>query len=114
VKYMLLIFANPEVREAFAEGEMEAIMAEAGSIMDELKASGEWAGGMGLGDAARTVRVRDGVPAVTDGPYLEAKEYLAGVCLFDCESEQRALELAARWPDARYTAVELRPIVGEA
>jgi len=35
------------------------------------------------------------------------------VCLFDCESEARALEIAARWPDARHTGVELRAIVGE-
>jgi hypothetical protein len=116
VKYMLLIYANPAVTEAFAEGELEGLMQEAGAIMDELSTSGEWVAGQALAPPARskTVRVRGGAPAITDGPYLEAKEYLAGVCLFDCESEERALEIAARWPDARHTGVELRLVVGEA
>jgi hypothetical protein len=116
VKYMLLIYANPAVTESLAEGELDVLMREAGSIMEELRTSGEWVAGQGLAEPARTrtVRVRGGAPAITDGPYLEAKEYLAGVCLFDCASEERALEVAARWPDARYTGVELRPVVGEA
>jgi hypothetical protein len=115
VKYMLLIYANPAVTEAFAEGELEGLMQEAGAIMEELRSSGEWVGGQALAppERTRTVRVRAGAPAVTDGPYLEAKEFLAGVCLFDVESEERAEEIAARWPDARYTGVELRPVVGE-
>ncbi|WP_233507333.1 YciI family protein [Spongiactinospora gelatinilytica] len=52
----------------------------------------EWIGGEALADPfnSRTVRVRDGVPAVTDGPYLEAKEHLAGYCLVECESLERA------------------------
>ena len=55
--------------------------------------------------------MRDGVPAITDGPFLEAKEQLAGICLFDCETLERATDIAARWPDARHWAVELRPLM---
>jgi hypothetical protein len=115
MKYMLLIYANPAVTEAMAEDELQRLMQDAGAIMDELSSSGEWVAGQALAppDQTKTVRPRGGAPAVTDGPYLEAKEYLAGVCLFDCESEARALEIAARWPDARHTGVELRAIVGE-
>jgi hypothetical protein len=51
------------------------------------------------------------IPAITDGPFAEAKEHLAGYCLFDCETEERALEIAARWPDARAIGVELRPLM---
>ena len=113
MKYMLMIFSNPALIETFGEGELDTVMAEVGEIMAELRESGEWVGGEALADVSqsKTVRVRDGVPAVTDGPYLEAKEHLAGYCLFDCDTEERALELAARWPDARYTAVELRPVM---
>jgi hypothetical protein len=50
---------------------------------------------------------------VTDGPYLEAKEYVAGYYLLDCESRERAVELAARIPDAKYTAIEVRPLMTE-
>jgi hypothetical protein len=80
VKYMLLIYHNPHTLEALSEGELNALMNEAGTIMNELIESGEWVSGHGLADPSksRAVRVRDGVPAVTDGPYLEAKEYVAG------------------------------------
>ncbi len=50
---------------------------------------------------------------MTDGPYLEVKEYLAGFCLVECGSAQRAGELAAQISDARYTAIEVRPLVEE-
>jgi hypothetical protein len=58
-----------------------------------------------------TVRVRGGVPAVTDGPYVEAKEFLAGFYVVDCEGVERANALAAQIPDAQYTAVEVRPVM---
>ena len=82
-------------------------------LIDELTASGEWVGGEGLADVsqAKVVRVRDGVPAVTDGPYLEAKEHLAGYCMIDCDSLERALEVAANWPDARWMGIELRAVM---
>ena len=70
----------------------------------------------GLADQAQAqgVRVRDGAPVVTDGPYIEAKEYLASFTLVDCETEERALEIAARDPAARFGQVELWPILHEA
>jgi hypothetical protein len=51
------------------------------------------------------------VPVVTDGPYLEAKEFLAGYYLVDCESRERAIELAAMIPDAAFNAMEVRPVM---
>jgi hypothetical protein len=55
--------------------------------------------------------VRDDVPTVTDGPYVEAKEFLAGYYVVDTETRQRACDLAALIPDARLTAIEVRPLV---
>jgi hypothetical protein len=112
VKYMLLIFSNPD-NPHFTGDELDAVGAEVEALMGELVASGEWIGGEGLADPAqaKTVKVRDGSPAITDGPFAEAKEHLAGYCLFDCETEERALEIAARWPDARTIGVELRPLM---
>lgn len=49
---------------------------------------------------------------MTDGPFSEAKEQLAGVCVFDVDTPERAIEIAQRWPDARYWGVELREIRG--
>ena len=59
------------------------------------------------------VRVRAGAPAVTDGPYLEAKEYLGGYYLVECENRERAPELAALIPDAGVDGlgIEVRPVV---
>jgi hypothetical protein len=116
MKYMLLIYQNPASFEALSEEERNAVFGEVDAIMKELTESGEWVGGQGLADPSntKTVKVRDGVPAVTDGPYLEAKEHLVGYCLFECESIERATEIATRWPDARYWAVEVRPLMDAA
>jgi hypothetical protein len=91
-------------------------MVEADAIVKELTESGEWVGGEALTDPSnsRTVRVQGGVPVVTDGPFAEAKEHLAGYCVIDCESPERAIGVAARWPDARLVGVELRPIMDQA
>ena len=113
MKYMLLIYQNPANWSELSEPDRDQAIGEAQSIIGQLTESGEWVGGEALApvDRTRTVRVRGGVPAVTDGPFLEAKEHLVGYCLIDCASEQRALDIAARWPDARCWAVELRPLL---
>ncbi|MEV0584311.1 YciI family protein [Nonomuraea sp. NPDC050310] len=110
---MLMIYTNAAARQAM-EPDIDRIMAEVEALMKELESTGEWVGGMALDDVARTVRVSGGLPAVTDGPFLETKEVLAGVSIVDCASLERATEIAARWPDARYCAMEVRPVVGEA
>jgi hypothetical protein len=113
VKYMLLIYQNPAAWQTLNEEERTSVMNEAGDLWKELSDSGEWVGGEALADVSttKTVRVRGGVPAVTDGPYIEAKEYLAGYLLVECENEERAIAIAARWPDARYWAMEVRPLM---
>lgn len=113
MKYILLIYNNPANMEALSEAERNAIFGEVDAIMQELTESGEWIGGAGLANPllARTVRVRNGTPVVTDGPFAEAKEQLAGYCIIECESIERATEIAARWPDARYGTMEVRPLM---
>lgn len=116
MKYMLLIYHNPAGFEALSEEERNAVMGDVDTIVNELTESGELIGGEGLADPSntKTVKVRDGVPAITDGPYLEAKEHLVGYCLLECESGERAIDIATRWPDARYWAVEVRPLMHQA
>ena len=60
---------------------------------------------------AKTIRLQRGVHAVADGPYIETKEELAGYLVVDCASPERAAEIAAAIPDARFAAVEVRPIM---
>ena len=116
MKYMLLIYGNEQafgsvVAEAFAE-----IVRETDALNQELFESGELVGAYGVADAAasKVVLVTDGPPAVTDGPYAEAKEYLGSFTIVDCDSLDRALEIAAMNPAARYVGVEVKPLLMEA
>jgi hypothetical protein len=116
MKYMLMIYGNEELWSSFPEEELERVVAETNALQAELKASGEFVCAYGVGDQvlAKTVTVAGGVPAVTDGPYLEAKEYLGSFDIVDVDSLDRALEIAARVPFARHGEVEVRPLMHEA
>jgi hypothetical protein len=115
MKYVVLIFNNPGAFEALSDADRDAMMTEADAFLSEFQATGELLGGSALADVstARTVRVSGGVPAVTDGPFAEAKEYLAGYYTLDCESIERACEIASKDPAARLWGVEVRPIMDE-
>ena len=113
MKYMLLIYDNPDTRELLFGPEGAELAAEVDALIKELTESGELVGGEALADPSnsRTVRVRDGVPAVTDGPLAEAKEHFAGYLMVECEDVERATEIALRWPNARLAAMEVRPVM---
>ena len=114
MKYMLLIYNNREALEALPEDELQTVFADVDRLMTELRESGEWVGGAGLAapTQAKTVRVRDGAVATTDGPFAESKEQFAGYSIVDVESEERAVEIAAAWPDAKYWTMEVRAVMG--
>ncbi|MFI5954641.1 YciI family protein [Cryptosporangium sp. NPDC051539] len=116
MKYLLLITMNPETFEALSEEEKQAVFAGHGELMEELQTTGELLGSVALAApaASATVRVRGGAVDVTDGPYLESKEYLAGYYAVDCETMDRAIELAAKIPDAAFSAIEVRPVMNDA
>ncbi|MDN5860516.1 MAG: YciI family protein [Pseudonocardia sp.] len=114
---MLMIWSNPENWAALSPAEQDALagdaLAEHAAIDEALLDSGELVVSAALADpvTTRTVRVRDGMLASTDGPYAEAKEHLVGYYLVDCASLQRATEIAGRIPDARWERVEIRPVM---
>ena len=60
-------------------------------------------------DDATTVRVRAGELLVTDGPYTESREWIAGFDILDCDDLDEAIEIAAKHPMARFGRIELRP-----
>jgi hypothetical protein len=116
MKYLMLIYGNQEKWSSIpAEAWPEAI-AKQDAFNARYRATGELLGAYGLADAAmaRLVRRENGVPAVTDGPYLEAKEYIASFYLLDVENEERALQIAADMPWADQEPVELWPVLHEA
>ena len=113
MKYLLMIYMNPTIFEGLSEDEQQAIMDAHQDFQKPIRASGELVGFAALADpsASATVRVREGVAAVTDGPDGEAKEFLAGYYVVSCETPERAHELAALLPDAELTAIEVRPVM---
>ena len=66
-----------------------------------------------LPQTAATVRVRDGETLVTDGPFVEAKEFIAGFDLLDCADLDEAIEVAAKAPVSWFKTIEIRPFAGE-
>jgi hypothetical protein len=116
MKYMLLIYGNQELWESYQQDDFERVVEETNELQAELRASGEFIGAYGVADQemAKTVHLEHGTPVVTDGPYIEAKEYLGSFDIIDCDSLERALEIAARVPFARVGKVEVRPLMHEA
>lgn len=115
MKYLLIMHMNPQVWDGLTEEQRNEVMNGHEGFMKAIQESGEMISTQALADPANSavVRVRGGVPVVTDGPYLEAKEYLAGYYLVDCESRERAIELAAMIPDAGVDGmgIEVRPVM---
>ena len=109
MKYMLLIHTDPS---AFDPANADAIHGEYFAFTQEILASGEMLSGDALqaSETATTVRVRSGKTSSTDGPYAETKEVLGGYYIVDVKDLDRALELAAKIPDARTGSIEVRPV----
>ena len=109
MKYLALIYTDESRWDALAEDERSAIYAR-------YRAFGESAGDKILGGAelrenatATTVRIREGETVVTDGPFVETKEALGGFYVFDCDTIDEAVALAAQIPSAETGAIEVRP-----
>lgn len=113
MKYMIMMFGDQattvEVRSAEWIRNMNELMTK---IDDELREAGELVEGHGLADPAqaRTIRLRDGIPVATDGPFAESKESLAGYWVVDV-SEERAIEIASRCVAGTGEPVEVREVM---
>ncbi|MET8245709.1 YciI family protein [Streptomyces sp. NPDC005202] len=84
---------------AWSEQELQAMYAYMGAINDDLSETGELVDGQGLAEPAQTRLVglgEDGRMVITDGPYGETKEVLAGYWVLECESLERVTEIAER------------------
>ncbi|HEY7487982.1 MAG TPA: YciI family protein [Streptosporangiaceae bacterium] len=109
---MLLIYGNHASWDGWTPEEYDTIVRTHVELQKELVESGEFVGAKGLTTlGAKTVRVEGGVPAVTDGPFTEAKEYLAGYYILDCESIDRVTEIAAGLWEAKSSPIEIRQFI---
>ena len=117
MKYVILIYSNPTSRklwESFSDAERAEGFRAYAALDEDLAASGELVVSEALADpsTATRVAVREGRTITTDGPFAEAKELLAGFYLVDCDSHERAVEIAARVPGmAELGLVEVRPVL---
>jgi hypothetical protein len=110
VKYLALIYGDESRWEALPDDARSAMYARYREFGEAARAKGQFVDGNELAptSTATTVRVRDGETLVTDGPFVETKEALGGYYLFECDSLDEAVDLAARIPSAEYGAVEVR------
>jgi hypothetical protein len=107
VKYLVMIYSNPASRAAwkgFSDESKAAGLRVYAELMEELVGSGELVVSEALADPAHGRR-----PFPGDGPFAEVKEHLAGFFLLECAGMDRAMEIAARFPEAPYGLVEVRP-----
>jgi hypothetical protein len=113
---MILIQSNPHFVErwqALPKEQRERFGSDHLALAAELAESGELVVSEGLADPAlaKRITVAGDQTMVSDGPFAEAKEHLAGFLLVDCDGEDRALAIAARVPDAVWGLVEVRPVL---
>ena len=117
MKYLMLIYGNDEKWASFSAEDWPEAIAKQDAFNKKYAGTGELIGAYGLASEAQAKLVRrdraTGLPAVTDGPYQETKEYIASFYLLDVPSEERALEIAADMPFADQEPVELWPVPHE-
>ena len=116
MKYLILIQSNPRslaAWDAMSDEERTAFGRDHLRLSEEMADAGVHVASEGLADPglARWVSVREGRTIASDGPYAEVKEHLAGFYLIDCRSLDEAVTWAAKVPDAKYTEVEVRPVL---
>src|SRR5215475_3029184 len=112
MKYMLMICRDEPVWDKLSLSERQKIYADTVKLSEELTSRGQYLGGFPLhtSSSATSVRVRNGKPLVTDGPFAETREQLGGYMLIDVKDLDEALAIAARAPLAATGAVEIRPV----
>lgn len=113
MQFMLMCCIEEARWLALSEPEREAVMADYRSWITGLQRTGQHRASEKLASspAARTLRVRDGRPVVTDGPFAETKEQLGGFHIVDCGDVDEALTIACRIPTLRVGGtIEVRPL----
>jgi hypothetical protein len=113
MKFLALIFNDEHLYQDASPADIAATFEAHGAFSQAATEAGVYVGGEGLQPiaTATTVRVRDDERMLTDGPYAETKEQLGGYYLLECKDLDEALEWAARIPEAKTGAIEVRPIM---
>ena len=110
MKYMLLVYTD---EASWTEAERKDCYGESTQLCQELAERGQYIAANPLQSvaAATSVRVRNGKPLFTDGPFAETREQLGGYFLVEAVDLNEALKIATRIPGARKGTVEIRPLL---
>ena len=109
MKYLCLVYSEESKLHALPESPRDS---ECMAYADSLRGNGRMLAGHALAPVATatTVRVRNGVVSITDGPFAETKEQLAGFYLIEARDLNEAIQVAAKIPPARVGSIEVRPV----
>jgi hypothetical protein len=113
-QYMLLIYEDAATSPAPDSPQAQQEFGEYNAFTEDIRGSGQFVSGAPLQtiESATTVRVNGtGEAVLSDGPFAETKEWLAGYYLVDCPDLDTATAQAARIPAARHGSVEVRPLM---
>ena len=108
MEYLLLIYEN---ERRFSQGYEKAELAEYQTLGKEFAKNIQAGKALQATKTAKTVRMRNGKSATTDGPFAETKEQLGGFYLIEAGDINEAIKMAAKIPAARFGCVEVRPIM---
>ncbi|MEH1813220.1 MAG: YciI family protein [Nostoc sp.] len=110
MKYLLLIYLE---ENALSQTEREHCYVKSAQLAQQLNSKGQYLATAPLHSVATatSVRVRDGKPLVTDGPFAETREQLGGFFLINAQDLDEAIAIAARIPGAHVGTVEIRPVI---
>jgi hypothetical protein len=113
MKYAFTIYQDESLRESATPEDSVATSKAYMALSQEMQGAGVLVAGEGLypTPTATTVRVRDGEPSVTDGPFAETKEALGGFFILDCKDLDEAIGWAEKIPGAQTGSVEIRPVM---
>jgi hypothetical protein len=113
MRYVLLIYESEAASAGMTQEERTALMQAHSAFANEAQKRGILTGGEALQptSTATTIRVRNGKTLITDGPFAETKEQLAGAYILNCKDLDEAIEMAARIPDALFGSIEIRPVI---
>ena len=112
MKFMLLVHHDEVAFDQIGKPKQQQMLAESIALTHQLHANGQYLGASPLQPAATAVivRVREGETFVTDGPFIETREQIAGYFLIDAKDLSEAVSIAAKVPGARIGPVEVRPL----
>ena len=113
MQYLLMIYEDEKIWASLPKDTAGDMMAEYGAFTQDIARSGNYVTGEPLQptSTATTVRVRDGQPLCTDGPFAETREQLGGFYLVEAADLDQAVAVAARVPSARWGSIEVRPVM---